>query len=219
MPQSRFDLIVFDWDGTLMDSTAHIARSIQAACRALNLPAPADHAARDVIGLGLRQALQKVAPLLPPDEYPKLIEQYRLQYWACEPHIALFEGARELLEALRAQGYLLAVATGKGRAGLTRALNATHLGTLFDATRCAEEAFPKPHPAMLIELMDELGQSPERTVMIGDTTHDLQMAEQAQTARVAVTYGAHPAEALNAAAPLFCAQDMAALADWLYQNG
>jgi phosphoglycolate phosphatase len=215
MARQQFDLIVFDWDGTLMDSTAHIARSIQAACRDLGLPVPADEAARYVIGLGLRDALQIAAPSLDPADYPRLAERYRFHYLVKDTHTELFAGVRDLLEELRARGYLLAVATGKSRVGLNRALDAVNLTSLFDGTRCADETFSKPHPAMLQELSRELGQELTRTVMIGDTTHDLQMATNAGAAGVAVTYGAHPADALIKLEPRFVAENVAALGDWL----
>ena len=215
MPRQQFDLIVFDWDGTLMDSTAHIARSIQAACRDLGLPVPADDAARYVIGLGLRDALQIAAPSLDPADYPRLAERYRFHYLIKDARTELFVGVRELLDELRAQGYLLAVATGKSRVGLNRALDEVRLTSLFDGTRCADETFSKPHPAMLHELTRELGQDLERTVMIGDTTHDLQMAANAGAAGVAVTYGAHPADSLIKLEPRFVAESIGALGDWL----
>jgi phosphoglycolate phosphatase len=218
MARKQFDLIVFDWDGTLMDSTAHITRSIQAACRDLGLPVPGDEAASYVIGLGLRDALQIAAPTLPTDDYPKLSERYRFHYLASEQHTELFAGVREMLQSLRASGYMLAVATGKSRVGLNRALNEVALASQLDATRCADETFSKPHPAMLQELTRELGQDLQRTVMIGDTTHDLQMAQNAGAAAVAVTYGAHPGAALLACKPQFCAPSVAALAAWLHEH-
>ena len=218
MPRQQFDLIVFDWDGTLMDSTAHIARSIQAACRDLGLPVPADEAARFVIGLGLRDALQIAAPSLDPTEYPRLAERYRYHYLVKDAHTELFAGVRELLGELSSLGYLLAVATGKSRVGLNRALAEAQLTSVFDGTRCADETFSKPHPAMLQELTRELGQDLARTVMIGDTTHDLQMATNAGVAGIAVTYGAHPADALAKLEPRFVADDVAALANWLREH-
>lgn len=218
MPRQQFDLIVFDWDGTLMDSTAHIARSIQAACRDLGLPVPANEAARFVIGLGLRDALQIAAPSLDPTDYPRLAERYRYHYLVKDAQTELFAGVRELLAELSSLGYLLAVATGKSRVGLNRALAEARLTSAFDGTRCADETFSKPHPAMLQELTRELGQDLARTVMIGDTTHDLQMATNAGAAGLAVTYGAHPADALAKLEPRFIADDVAALADWLREH-
>jgi len=215
MARQLFDLIVFDWDGTLMDSTAHITRSIQAACRDLGLTVPDDISASYVIGLGLREALQIAAPELSPDDYPRLSERYRYHYLLRDPEIELFAGVPEMLATLREQGYFLAVATGKTRVGLNRALAAVGLTSVFDATRCADETFSKPNPAMLHELTRELGQDLGRTVMIGDTTHDLQMAANAGAASIAVTYGAHPAESLRGLAPRFCANSVSELADWL----
>ncbi|RKP56466.1 HAD-IA family hydrolase [Pararobbsia silviterrae] len=218
MPQKQFDLIVFDWDGTLMDSTRHITRSIQAACRDLGLPVPDDQAASYVIGLGLREALEIAAPALDPADYPKLVERYRVHYLTGDPTIELFDGVRAMLERLRAAGFLLAVATGKSRVGLDRALNAVDLVGMFDVTRCADETFSKPHPQMLHEVIDFVGRTPERTVMIGDTTHDLQMALNAGTAGIAVTYGAHAEAPLLKLSPRFCAHDVAELGRWLDQN-
>lgn len=218
MARQNFDLIVFDWDGTLMDSTAHITRSIQAACRDLGLAVPDDLSASYVIGLGLREALQIAAPDLSPEDYPKLSERYRFHYLLRDPEIELFAGIPEMLTALRQEGYFLAVATGKTRVGLNRALAAVGMTSLFDATRCADETFSKPNPAMLHELTRELGQDLARTVMVGDTTHDLLMAANAGAAGIAVTYGAHPADALLGLSPRFCANSVGELSDWLLAN-
>jgi phosphoglycolate phosphatase len=218
MAQTNFDLIVFDWDGTLMDSTVHITRSIQAACKDLGLPVPDDVSASYVIGLGLREALEIAVPALKPEDYPKLSERYRFHYLMRDPTIELFAGVREMLAQLRAEGYFLAVATGKTRVGLNRALDTVGLAHMFDATRCADETFSKPNPAMLHELTRELGQDLARTVMIGDTTHDLQMAINAGAAPVAVTYGAHPSSTLLALQPRYCANNVAELSGWLQAN-
>ncbi len=218
MAREQFDLIVFDWDGTLMDSTAHITRSIQAACRDLGLPVPGDEAASYVIGLGLREALQIAAPSLDTADYPRLVERYRVHYLLNEQKTELFPGVREMLAELREVGYLLAVATGKSRVGLNRALDEARLTSLFDGTRCADETFSKPHPAMLHELTRELGQDHGRTLMIGDTTHDLQMAINAGVAGVGVAYGAHAAGSLETLSPRYVAPDVAALAAWLREH-
>lgn len=219
MPSPEFDLVVFDWDGTLMDSTPTITRCIQAACRDLGLPVPADDVASYVIGLGLKDALQTAAPTLDPADYPKLSERYRFHYLISDKQTVLFPGVRELLDALRARGRFLAVATGKSRVGLNRALESAKLLGVFDATRCADETFSKPHPAMLQEIARELGQDLARTVMIGDTTHDLMMAQSAGAAGVAVAYGgAHPLAALQALAPRYCARSMAELHEWLLER-
>lgn len=218
MPRKQFDLIVFDWDGTLMDSTATIVSSIQAAARDLGLPVPDNRAASYVIGLGLQDAMEAVLPELDPRMYPRMVERYRYHYLSQDQELTLFDGAREMLEDLASQAYFLAVATGKSRVGLNRALDTVGLMSLFDATRCADETFSKPHPAMLQELTRELGQDMKRTVMIGDTTHDLQMASNAGAAAIGVHYGAHPEQELTALSPQFGANSIAELHAWLNDN-
>ena len=218
MPRKKFDLIVFDWDGTLMDSTATIVASMQAAARDLGLPVPDERAASHVIGLGLQDAMQKAMPDLDPKAYPRMVERYRHHYLSQDHSLALFEGTREMLSDLSSQGYFLAVATGKSRVGLNRAMNTAGLISVFDATRCADETFSKPHPAMLHEITRELGQDLRRTVMIGDTTHDLQMASNAGAASIGVHYGAHPRHELEALSPLFGAESVADLHQWLNEH-
>ena len=218
MARKQFDLIVFDWDGTLMDSTATIVKCIQASAKDLGLPMPDDNAAAHVIGLGLQEAMEVVLPNIDPKYYPRMVERYRYHYLAKGHDLTLFDGVQEMLAELSQQGYFLAVATGKSRVGLNRALNAVKLLSLFDATRCADETFSKPHPAMLQELTRELGQDIKRTVMIGDTTHDLQMAVNAGAAAVAVQYGAHPVHQLNALNPLYSAGSVRDLHSWLNNN-
>jgi phosphoglycolate phosphatase len=218
MARKRFDLIVFDWDGTLMDSTGTIVKCIQAAARDLGLPVPDQRAASYVIGLGLHEAMEAALPGLDAKYYPRIVERYRYHYLAKDQGLTLFDGVTEMLADLSQQGYFLAVATGKSRVGLNRALDAARLLSVFDATRCADETFSKPHPAMLQELTRELGQDMQRTVMIGDTTHDLQMAINAGAAGVAVRYGAHPAPELEALNPAFAANSVAELHTWLNEN-
>ena len=215
MSKKQFDLIVFDWDGTLMDSTVAIVRCIQSAARDLGLPIPSAKDASYVIGLGLLEAMQTVLPSVDPKYYPKMVERYRFHFLAQDHELALFQGVREMLDELSHQGYFLAVATGKSRVGLARALDASKLLPVFDATRCADETFSKPHPAMLLEISRELGQDIKRTLMIGDTTHDLLMASNAGAAAVAVNYGAHSAETLQTLNPLFMANDVQQLHQWL----
>ncbi|MRD72866.1 HAD-IA family hydrolase [Rhodocyclus tenuis] len=214
----RFDLIVFDWDGTLLDSAGAIVEAIQAACRDLDVPEPPEARARHVIGLGLYDALRYAAPDLPEGRYPQMVERYRHHYLAGDHALKLFAGAAELVNELAQQDFLLAVATGKSRQGLDRALRASALAHRFVATRCADECHSKPHPQMLEELMDELAVSPERTLMVGDTTHDMQMAKNAGVAGLAVAYGAHPAETLDALAPLARVDSVAELTTWLRAN-
>ena len=214
----RFNLIVFDWDGTLVDSTTLIGEALQHACRELGLPVPDDAAARYVIGLGLADAMKLVAPDLPPSRYPELGARYGEHYLAREREIPLFDGARELLAELDAAGYLLAIATGKTRAGLARSMARIGLDGVFHATRCADEGFPKPHPDMLLHLMERLAVEPHATLMIGDTTHDLDLAQNAGAAGLAVTYGAHPSEGLTSRAPLAAVDSIPELRVWLAHN-
>jgi phosphoglycolate phosphatase len=214
----RFDLIVFDWDGTLFDSTALIVRCIQAACRDLGVPVPSNEAAAYVIGLGLHDALQHAVPGLSPQRYPELGRRYRHHYFREQHELTLFEGIPALLQALRERQHLLAVATGKSRQGLNEALQHAALHGLFDATRTADETLSKPHPQMLMELMAELGVDAERTLMIGDTTHDLQLAANAGTASVAVAYGAHEPARLTGHEPLHVAHSVGELRQWLLNH-
>lgn len=218
MSRKQFDLIVFDWDGTLMDSTAAIVKCIQAAARDLGLPVPSDASAAHVIGLGLAEAMQAVMPDIQPGMYQRMVERYRYHFLTRDHELVLFKGVREMLTDLNNEGYFLAVATGKSRVGLNRALNATGLLSIFDATRCADETFSKPHPAMLQELTRELGQDLRRTVMIGDTTHDLMMANNAGAAGIAVEFGAHPVVQLQACNPRFSARSIPELHAWLLEH-
>lgn len=213
--RQRFDLIVFDWDGTLIDSTATIARSIQAAAADLGLPVPDLAVASHVIGLGLQDALALAVPTLPPERSREFAARYRYHYLAAEDRLALFAGARELLHALGASGVPCAVATGKSAAGLARAMDTTGMSQLFRATRCADQTHPKPHPAMLLELAAEVGVPLNRVLMIGDTTHDLQMAAAARAEAVGVTYGAHPREQLAALQPMALVDSIEELQRWL----
>ena len=214
----RFDLSVFDWDGTLMDSAGAIVHAMQAATRDLGLAELHEERARYVIGLGLGDALRHAVPDLDEASYPRMVERYRHHYLSSDHELSLFDGIAELIAALAARGHLLAVATGKSRIGLDRALGHTGLGGYFHATRCADECFSKPHPALLEELMEELGAAPERPLMIGDTTHHLQMARTARTAGRAVAFGAHPLAALEAESPLACLHTPRELASWLLAN-
>ena len=211
----RFELLVFDWDGTLMDSTALIVASLQAACADLELPVPTDERARHIIGLGLNDALAYVLPGVSPAEYPRVAERYGHHFRLRDPQTPLFAGAEETLRELAAAGHRLAIATGKSRRGLDRALDKTGLGGLFVATRCGEESGSKPHPGMLIDLMQLTGMDNSKTLMIGDTTHDLQMAINAGVAGAAAAYGAHPRAELAALQPLACADRPQELWNWL----
>ena len=211
----QFDLIVFDWDGTLMDSTGAIVDALQSAARDIGVPVPSNERASHIIGLGLLDALRHAMPDLPEERYRELAERYRHHYLTRDHELRLFDGIEALLEQLAASGHALAVATGKTRAGLDRALDACSLRPRFLASRCADECHSKPHPQMLEELMAEFAVAPERVVMIGDTTHDLQMAINAGVAGIGVSYGAHPRPQLEATSPQFCADSVDELAQWL----
>ena len=217
MPR-RFDLIVFDWDGTIVDSTAMIALCIQKAAADLGLTVPTMEQASHVIGLGLHDALARAVPELSAGRIEEFSARYRYHWFACEHEIVLFGGVREMLVELTERGVPLAVATGKSRRGLARAFDQTGLGALFESSRCADETHPKPHPAMLLELAEELTVELSRTVMIGDTTHDLEMAAAAGAAGIAVTYGAHPRDQLEACTPLALVSNVVELREWLDTN-
>lgn len=218
MTPKRFDLIAFDWDGTLFDSTAIIARCIQAAVRDVGGREPTREQASYVIGMGLMQALAHAAPDVAPERYPALADRYRHHYFAIQHEICLFDGVLPMLDGLHARGHRLAVATGKSRRGLDEALSSVALAGRFDASRTADQTAGKPDPCMLLELMAEFDVPPERTLMVGDTTHDLQMALNAGCASVGVSYGAHEPQAFDALDPLFVAHDVTALDAWLLEN-
>ena len=215
MRPRRFDLIAFDWDGTLFDSTLLITRSIQQAVRDVGGSVPSDAQASYVIGMGLMQALAHAAPDVPPEQYPRLGERYRHHYLQSQHDISLFEGVLPLLADLKSRHHWLAVATGKSRRGLDETLRHVELQGVFDGSRTADETAGKPSPQMLFELMREFGVEPERTLMIGDTTHDLQMALNAGCASLAVSYGAHDPAAFAALQPLHVAHSVRELHDWL----
>jgi phosphoglycolate phosphatase len=215
MRPRQFDLIAFDWDGTLFDSTAIITRCIQAAVADVGGTVPTDQAASYVIGMGLMQALAHAAPDVPQDKYPLLGERYKHHYFAHQNDISLFAGVLPLLADLKARHHWLTVATGKSRRGLDEALQAVELKGVFDGSRTADETAGKPSPLMLHELMREFGVAPERTLMIGDTTHDLQMAVNAGCASVGVSYGAHEPDAFHVLRPLHIAHSVRELHDWL----
>jgi phosphoglycolate phosphatase len=215
-PVGPLRLLVFDWDGTLMDSAARIVSSMQAAMRELGVRAPAESRIREIIGLGLHEALDALFPSAPGELRGRLAECYRHYFLVADQTPArLFPGARETLTALRGRGYLLAVATGKGRQGLDRALEETGLVALLDATRCADEALSKPHPQMLLDILDRLGVRPHEALVIGDTEYDLLMARNAGVAAVAVCYGVHEPGRLRLLEPLTCLDKIADLPGWL----
>lgn len=215
MMSKRFDLLIFDWDGTLMDSTAAIANSIIASCVDMDLPVPSFAQASHIIGLGLDEAIAALLPDLSEADYPAFTARYRHHFLGQDHLLPLFDGVMQTLPQLHAQGYWMTVATGKSRRGLDRALDHSQLRPYFHASRCADELNSKPHPAMIIALMDYCVVTPERTLMIGDTSHDLLMAQNAGVASVGVSYGAHTGESLLAYSPLYVADSFNDLARWL----
>ncbi len=218
-PSRRFDLIAFDWDGTLFDSTQIIVRCIQAAVQDVGGAVPSQEAAAYVIGMALTQALAHAAPDVPPEKYPELGNRYRYHYLRLQDEVSLFEGVLPLLDDLRARGHLLAVATGKSRRGLNEALQSAQLKGVFDGSRTADETAGKPRPLMLHELMAEFGVPPERVLMVGDTTHDPQMAPNAGCPSVGVAYGAHDHTTFAPLQPLSVAHTVRELHDWLLRQG
>jgi len=214
----RFPLIVFDWDGTLADSTAVIRRALQRAASDLGYPVPSDEQASYIIGMGLRPALEHAVPTLREEDLLPLTDRYRHHFLAGENEIVLFDGVAAMLASLKARGHWLAVATGKSRRGLDRAFETLGLREYFMSSRCADEGFSKPHPGMLHAIFDETGMLPSQAVMIGDTTHDLQLAENAGAEAIAVTYGAHDLTLLKAHRPLTLVDSVSALRDFLETN-
>jgi phosphoglycolate phosphatase len=214
----QFDLIAFDWDGTLFDSTAIITRCIQLAVVDVGGKRPSDKDASYVIGLGLMQALAHAAPDVPSSKYPELGQRYKHHYMAHQNDISLFAGVLPMLADLKTRNHLLAVATGKSRRGLDDTLLAVELHGVFDSSRTADETAGKPHPLMLQELMQELGVEAHRVLMIGDTTHDLQMALNAGCPSIGVSYGAHEPAAFDTLDPRFVAHSVPELHAWLLAN-
>ena len=193
----NYDLVIFDWDGTLMDSTGRIIACMHLAGADLALPLLADEAVRNIIGLGLPEAIRVLYPGIADPQLELMRERYAVHFIAAErTPCALYPGAREMLDALLAAGARLAVATGKSRRGLDRVWASSGLGGLFHGSRCADETHSKPHPAMVEELLAELAVPAERALVVGDTSFDLEMARSAGVDRIAVSYGAHPVETL-----------------------
>lgn len=217
MPK-QFDLIVFDWDGTLADSTKMIVNCMREASADAGLPVPEPTAASHIIGLGLAEAIHALFGELGAAQFQQLVARYRYHYYARDEETPLFDGVMDTMDYLSQSGFMLAVATGKGRNGLNKSLLRTGLLEYMHATRCVDECLSKPHPQMLYELMDELGTEPERTLMIGDTSYDLQMASNAGVTSLAVAYGAHPETELKKHQPLACFDRFDALNLWLREH-
>ena len=216
--QNRYDLIVFDWDGTIMDSTGLIAECIQLAAKDCGLPIPSTEAAKSIIGLGIHESTLRLFPDLDHGAQSAFALAYRKRFVPRDHEAPLYDGIRELLTGLENPARFLAVATGKRRFGLERAFEHTGLKSTFHFSRCADEGFSKPHPDMLLKLMDFTAVSPERTLMIGDTIHDLELASNANVAAIAVTYGAHSAELLKTRPSVHMVDSVYELARWLNTN-
>lgn len=211
-----YQLVVFDWDGTLMDSEARIVSCIQAAARDAGIVAPSHEAARDIIGLGLAEAIARLFPAADEQALGRLVARYR-HHWLGEQlaPAPLFDGARDVLRDLEAAGYLLAVATGKSRRGLDRVLDETGLRPHFVATRCADEAYSKPHPQMLLDILERVGMAPQQALVVGDTEYDMQMASSARVHAVGVSHGVHTPERLQRSGAITCFDQLTALPHWL----
>ena len=214
----QFDLIVWDWDGTLADSTGMITNALLKAAEQVGLPALTSQAASNIIGLGLRESIYALYGDIPTEQAQALAQQYTTNYYAGESEIPLFAGAADTIKVLHKRGFKLAVATGKGRRGLNLALEHCGLGKYFHSTRTVDECFSKPHPQMLDELMEYLVVMPERTLMIGDTSYDLQMAQNAGVRSVGVTYGAQSAAQWQHLNPVQQFSDFAGLSTWLLEH-
>ncbi len=211
MTTRRFDFVIFDWDGTLCDSTARIVECAQLACEDLGLPVPPAEQIRYYIGHSMEEIMRVLAPETTPQQQAQISERYRYHYFTQPSHEVLFEGVVDTLNTLNSRGYTLAVATGKSRHGLNHALSETHLENTFIATRTAEETASKPNPQMLHELLDVTGFAAGDTVMVGDSSVDMQLAQNAGMAAVAVKYGVHDVVDLQEHHPLAILDNLTAL--------
>jgi phosphoglycolate phosphatase len=214
----RYRLVVFDWDGTVVDSTGLIAECIQLTAADCGLDVPSTEAAKHIIGLGIRDSIQYLFPSMSPDALEQFAQRYREHYVPRDGEVRLYGGIEAVLEGLAHRERFLGVATGKPRRGLERAFNHCGLRQHFHFTRCADEGWPKPHPDMLEKLMSFTGVESGETLMIGDTTHDLEMAAAAGCDAVGVSYGAHPTERLRTAPHRFVAHSVEELNVWLMNH-
>lgn len=215
MKPKHFDVIIFDWDGTLMDSTAQIVESIQAACVELGLPEPSKSQASHVIGLGLMDAMREACPVANIQEQALLVQAYQRHYSQDRNKTVLFDDVFSGLEKLKSAGYFMAVATGKGRSGLDHAIEQTQTRGFFDITRTVSECQSKPHPEMIFSICEVLDVSPKRALMVGDTTHDLLMASEAGSFGAALSTGAHNIEQLKTAPFLSLSNSFDEFINWL----
>ena len=217
MPEA-IRLIVFDWDGTLMDSETQIVHSMFGAIRDMQLESRTADECRNIIGLGLKEAIDSLYPGRDEQFSRQFVDSYRHHWFIQANDSELFPGARETLLLLREAGFELAIATGKGRTGLERVLKHTELESMFSVTRCSDETRSKPHPQMLEEILQETGIEAANTLMVGDTEYDMNMAIQAGVHPVAVSYGVHERGRLMAHQPLACLDTISELVDWLAEQ-
>lgn len=211
-------LIIFDWDGTLMDSETQIVHALNEAIDDLDLEKRSLEQCRNIIGLGLKEAIDTLYPGEDEAFLQEFVGRYRHHWFSIADTSELFPGARETLQLLKESGFKLAVATGKGRVGLDKVLHNTELTDLFAATRCSDETKSKPHPQMLLEILEELDMEPRHSLMVGDTEYDMQMAIGARVGSVAVSYGVHGRERLLQHGPLVCIDNISELVDWLAEQ-
>lgn len=211
-----YKLIIFDWDGTLMDSQARIVACLDASAKDLYLDSLTEYQYKNVIGLGLHEAIAKLYPALTQSDIQQFADRYRYHFvTANETPSGLFSDVRNMLEQLIQQGYMLAIATGKARRGLDHVLQETQLVDFFHGSRCADETRSKPHPQMLEELLDEFGLISDEAIMVGDTEYDMLMARTLGMDAVAVSYGVHDKEALLKHEPISCLDSITELRHWL----
>lgn len=214
----KYKAVIFDWDGTLMDSTHSIVESIQLATADVGLEVPSAMQASWIIGLSLEAGLYKAVPDLTADLMPVFLERYRHHFFQRDQSIKMFDGAMPMLDSLRKQTIPISVATGKSRVGLDRVLKAVNLVGYFNTTRCADETQGKPDPQMLHEIMWELDLQPENVLMVGDTTHDIYMAHHAGMDSLAVTYGAHDVATIEKSEPTVIVESVAQMQDWIFNR-
>ncbi len=212
----KYQLIIFDWDGTLYDSTAHIISCMQKTAEEFNVKSPDVAQLRQVIGLSFEKATERNFPDIAEDQIPKFAESFRHHIYSEDVgKSVLFDGTYDVLKTLSHEGYWLAIATGKSRQGLNRELDELGLKQFFMSTRCACETQSKPHPQMLLEIMDELGKTTDETLMVGDTVFDIELAENASVDALAVNYGAHDEAELLKYRIKGCLSDIRQLPDWI----
>jgi len=211
-----YELVIFDWDGTLMDSAQKISNCVRVAAKQTGLPEPTEQQAKSIIGLGLYEAMATLFPQADNAKVNEVVEAYKHHFVnADKTEEGLFDGVAKALTTMEETGAMLAIATGKSRAGLDRVLGKVGLAHHFTVTRCADETRSKPHPQMLLEILEFTSIDPQKTIMVGDTTFDLDMAQNAGVAGLGAGYGVHSQQALEDSKALYVAQSFADLAAWL----